>query len=116
MQLGFPRVRLKKYIYVYKQSQVFVQLSLLDSQGLVEAEAMETVQLSSHSNIPPRSVSSRVSSPLIESVYHLFNFLPGMGQGKGSASSQSVRVRMITVLYFSVLENALFCFPNFSFS
>ena len=97
-QQVFPGLDLKKkkkkkyiYIYIYKQSQVSMQLSFVDLQGLVEAAAMETVQLSSHSNLPPRSVGSRISSfPLIESVYHLFNFFLSMGQGAGSASLWSV--------------------------
>ncbi|KAF5922732.1 hypothetical protein HPG69_008106, partial [Diceros bicornis minor] len=38
------------------QSQGSMQLSFVDLQGRVEAEAMETAQLSSHTNTPPSSV------------------------------------------------------------
>lgn len=59
-----------------------MQRTFVDLQGTSEAEAMETVQLSSHSNIPLRSVSGSVSSvPLIENVYHLLNFLLSTGCG-----------------------------------
>lgn len=52
-----------------------MQLLFVNLQGLVEAGAMETVQLSSHSETLLGSVGSANSSlPLIESVYHLFNF------------------------------------------
>lgn len=51
-------------------------LTFVELQGLVEAEAMETVQIESHSNISLSSVSNSVSSvPLIEKVYHVLNFL-----------------------------------------
>lgn len=60
-----------------------MQHTSVDLQGTSEAEAMETVQLSSHSNIPLRSVSGSVSSvPLIEDVYHFLNFLLSTGFGE----------------------------------
>ena len=81
---SFPRGSFYKNIYICKQSQVSVQLSFVDLQGPIEAAAMETVQLSSHSHLPPRSVSRRGSSvPLIESVYHSFNFLLSVGRWGG---------------------------------
>lgn len=93
-----------------------MQLTFVDLQGLVEAAAMETVQLSSHSNIPLSSVSSSISSvPLIENVYHLLNFLLSR-RVRESSFLWSVRVGLITILYFIVLKNALFCFPNLSLS
>lgn len=99
---SFPRGSFYKNIYICKQSQVSVQLSFVDLQGPIEAAAMETVQLSSHSHLPPRSVSRRGSSvPLIESVYHSFNFLLSVGRWRGgraeSTSLWSVRVGMITI-------------------
>lgn len=95
-----------------------MQLSFVDLQGLVEAGAMETVQLSSHSETLLGSVGSANSSlPLIESVYHLFNFfLARVGGGGESSASWGVGARLLTVLYFSVLKDALSSFPNFSFS
>lgn len=57
-------------------------LTFVDLQELVEAEAMETVQLGSHSNISLSSVSNNISSfSLIEKVYHLLNFLHSMEIG-----------------------------------
>lgn len=117
---SFPRGSFykKKYIYIYKQSQVSVQLSFVDLQGPMEAAAMETVQLSSHSHLPLRSVSRRGSSvPLIESIYHSFNFLVSTGQGLRRALLYGVSEwGRSQFLYFIVVENALFGFPNFSFS
>ena len=61
-----------------------MQLSFVDLQGPMEAAAMEMVQLSSHSHLPPRSVSRRGSSvPLIESIYHSLIFLLARGRGCG---------------------------------
>lgn len=77
---SFPRVRF--FLKKYKQSQVSMQRTFVDLQGTSEAEAMETGQLSSHSNIPLGSVSGSVSSvPLIENVYHFLNFRLSMGCG-----------------------------------
>lgn len=53
--------------------------------------------------------------PLIENVYHLLNFLLSR-RVRESSFLWSVRVGLITILYFIVLKNALFCFPNLSLS
>lgn len=67
-----------------------MQLSSVYLPGLVEAGAMVTVQLGSHGDAPLGSASGSISSvPLIESVYHLLDFLLSAGR-RGSSSLRSV--------------------------
>ena len=112
---SFPRGSFFFFFNIYKQSQVSTQLSFVDLQGPMEAAAMETVQLSSHSHLPPRSVSSRGSALLKACIIHLIFFL-ARGRGAESTSLRSVRAGRSQFLYFAVVENALFGFLNFSFS
>lgn len=59
-----------------------MQRTFVDLQGTREAEAMETVQLSSHSNIPLRSVAVFPQFHLLKTyiTYLIFFLARGVGE------------------------------------
>lgn len=61
-----------------------MQLTFVDLQGLVEAEAMETVQLSSHSNILLQPVAVFPQFHLLKTyiIYLIFFLAGGCGRAR----------------------------------
>lgn len=89
-----------------------MQLAFVALQGLVGAEAMETVQLSSHSNTPlvqSGAVLPRPPSPKARIIYFVSLLAGGVGE---LIFTECRSGGDCTIL----LSNALVCFPNLSFS